>query len=46
MQVETIELLPGKEKLPQFDDLSGIDITGGEDAAEYVGRLRGDDEDA
>lgn len=44
MQVETIELLPGKEKLPQFDDLSGIDITGGEDAAEYVGRLRGDDE--
>jgi len=45
IQVELIELLPGKEKLPQFDDLSGIDITGGEDAAEYVGRLRGDDED-
>lgn len=45
MQVETIELLSSREKLPQFDDLSGIDITGGEDAAEYVGRLRGDDQD-
>ena len=45
MKVEAIELLPSKDKLPQFDDLSGIDITGGDDAAEYVGRLRGDDED-
>jgi hypothetical protein len=44
MQVETIELLPGKSQLPQFDDLTGIDITGGEDAAQYVGRLRSDDE--
>lgn len=44
IQVETIELLPGKDKLPQFDDLSGINVTSGEDAAEYVGRLRGDDE--
>jgi len=44
MQVESMELLPGKTNLPQFDDLHGIDITSGEDAAEYVGRLRGDDE--
>jgi hypothetical protein len=45
MQVDQIEQLPTQNRLPQFDDLVGIDITEGEDAAEYVGRLRGDDED-
>ena len=46
MKVETIQRLPEGKSLPQFDDLKGVDITGDEDAADYVGRLRGDDEAA
>ncbi len=45
MQVEEIHMLRGKNDLPQFDDLSGIDITGDMDAADYVGRLRSDDDE-
>jgi hypothetical protein len=46
IKVESIERLPEGKAPVQFDDLRGIDITSGEDAADYVGRLRGDDEAA
>ena len=43
IQVEEIVRLRDKNKLPQFGDVEGIDITGGADPTEYIGSLYGDD---
>ena len=42
IMVESIRVLRPRSELPQFDDLAGIDITGGMESAAYVRRLRDD----
>ena len=43
LHVEDIRILRERSELPQFDDLHGVDITGGMNAAKYIRDLRDDD---
>ena len=40
MEVEDIYPLRHRDRLPQIDDIAGIDITGGIESSEYVSSLR------
>ncbi|HEY3397792.1 MAG TPA: hypothetical protein VGM19_09075 [Armatimonadota bacterium] len=43
IQVEKIVVRPKPEERVRFSDVEGIDITSGEDPAEYIGRMRDSD---
>jgi hypothetical protein len=40
IDVESFEAMPDRGSLPQFDDIKGIDVTGGEDSVAFVRKGR------
>jgi hypothetical protein len=40
MRVDAFGVFPGRNELPQFPDIQGIDVTGGIDSVEFVRRQR------